>query len=132
VLLVAAGSLVNAAQAGRCRDDPIRNPRLSLVGDNMDPTILLIIIIIVLLIGGGGWYGRGRWFDPNTNRRSDRRDDIRYTRWIIGGVVVLAIVIAAAVFTSTGNKTAQTTTPVPAPAPSKTGSDTAPLAPANR
>jgi hypothetical protein len=40
--------------------------------------------------------------DPNTNRRSDRRDDIRYTGWIIGGIVVLAIVIAAFVFTSTG------------------------------
>ena len=31
----------------------------------------------------------------NTNRRSRIIDDIRYTRWIIGGVVTLAIVIAA-------------------------------------
>ena len=69
--------------------------------------------------------------DPNTNRRSDIRDDTTYTHWIIGGAVVLAIVIAAAVFISTGNKPdldPQTTTPVPAPAASKTGSDTAPLA----
>jgi heme/copper-type cytochrome/quinol oxidase subunit 2 len=101
----------------------------------MDVITLLIIIIIVLLIVGGGWYGRVRWFDPNTNRRSDIRDDTTYTHWIIGGVVVLAIVIAAGVFISTGNKpdrASQTTTPVPAPAPSKTGSDTAPLTPANR
>ena len=40
--------------------------------------------------------------DQNSNQRSDRSDDIRYTGWIIGGVVVLAIVIAAFVFTSTG------------------------------
>ena len=40
--------------------------------------------------------------DQNSNQRSDRRDDIRYTGWIIGGVVVLAIVIAAFIFTSTG------------------------------
>jgi hypothetical protein len=72
--------------------------------------------------------------DPNTNRRSNIRDDTTYTHWIIGGAVVLAIVIGAAVFISTGNKPDldQTTTPVPAPAASKTGSDTAPVTPANR
>lgn len=73
--------------------------------------------------------------DPNTNRRSNIRDDTTYTHWIIGGAVVLAIVIGAAVFISTGNKPdldPQTTTPVPAPAASKTGSDTAPVTPANR
>ena len=53
--------------------------------------------------------------DPNTNRRSDRRDDIRYTRWIVGGVVVLAIGIAAFVFTSTGSNPDR---PAPAPSPS--------------
>jgi hypothetical protein len=73
--------------------------------------------------------------DANTDRRSDIRDDTRYTGWIIGGGVALAIVIAAGVFISTGNKPdldPQTTTPVPAQAPLKTGSDTAPLTPANR
>jgi len=73
--------------------------------------------------------------DPNSNRRNDIRDDRSYTHWIIGGVVTLAIVIAAAAFTSTGNNPdePQTITAVPAPAssPSTTGSDTAPLAPAN-
>ena len=71
----------------------------------------------------------------NTNRRSGIIDDTRYTHWIIGGVVTLAIVIAAAAFTSTGNypDEPQTITTVPAPvsSPSTTGSDTAPLAPAN-
>jgi len=72
----------------------------------------------------------------NTNRRSRIIDDIRYTRWIIGGVVTLAIVIAAAAFTSTGNNLDEpqtiTTVPAPASSPSTTGSDTAPPAPANR
>jgi hypothetical protein len=67
--------------------------------------------------------------DLNTNRRSDMHDDARYTTWIIGGVVTLAIVIAAAVFISTGNYLAlevpQIITTAPAPAPSTTGSDTA-------
>src|SRR5450759_5862049 len=40
--------------------------------------------------------------DPNTNRRNDIRDNSSYTHWIIGGVVGLAIVIAAAAFISTG------------------------------
>jgi hypothetical protein len=74
--------------------------------------------------------------DPNTNRRNDIRDDTSYTHWIIGGVVALAIVIAAAAFISTGNNPDQpqttTTVPAPAPSPSTTGSDTAPPAPANR
>jgi len=43
--------------------------------------------------------------DPNTNRRNDIRDDTSYTHWIIGGVVALAIVIAAAAFISTGGTT---------------------------
>ena len=78
----------------------------------------------------------------NTNRRSNIIDDTRYTNWFIGGVVALAIVIAAAAFTSTGNypdtgnylDESQTITTVPAPAssPSTTGSDTAPPAPVNR
>ena len=67
--------------------------------------------------------------DANTNRRSNRSDDIFYTSWIIGGGVVLAIVIAAVAFISTGNKPdhdlPQITTTVPAPA-STTGSDIAP------
>ena len=74
--------------------------------------------------------------DPNTNRRNDIRDDTSYTHWIIGGVVALAIVIAAAAFISKGNNPDQpqttTTVPAPAPSPSTTGSDTAPPAPANR
>ena len=72
----------------------------------------------------------------NTNRRSDIIDDIRYTHWIIGGVVTLAIVITATAFTSTGNYPDQpetiTTVPASPPSPSTTGSDTAPPAPANR
>jgi hypothetical protein len=67
--------------------------------------------------------------DLNTNRRSDIRNDAFYTHCIIGGVVTLAIVIAALAFMSTGNYLAlevpQITTTVPAPAPSTTGSDTA-------
>jgi hypothetical protein len=67
--------------------------------------------------------------DLNTNRRSDMHDDARYTTWIIGGVVTLAILIAAAAFISTGNNRdldlPQITTTIPAPAPSTTGSDTA-------
>jgi hypothetical protein len=73
--------------------------------------------------------------DSNTNRRSDITEDTTYTHWIIGGVVVLAIVIAAGVFISTRTEPdldSQTTTSVPAPAPSKTGSDTVLLTPANR
>jgi hypothetical protein len=42
--------------------------------------------------------------DPNTNRRSDIRDDTFYTSWIVGGGIVLATVIAAVAFISTGNK----------------------------
>ena len=68
--------------------------------------------------------------DANTNRRSDKSDDTFYTSWIIGGGVVLAIVIAAVAFISTGNNPdrdlPQITTTVPAPASSTTGSDTAP------
>ena len=74
--------------------------------------------------------------DPNSNRRNDIRDDRSYTHWIIGGVVALAIVIAAIAFISTGNypDRPQTITTVRAPAPSSstTGSDTAPPTPANR
>jgi cytochrome c-type biogenesis protein CcmH/NrfG len=61
--------------------------------------------------------------------RSDIRNDNFYRSWIIGGGIVLAIVIAALVFMSTGNYLAlevpQKTTTAPAPAPSTTGSDTA-------
>ena len=39
----------------------------------------------------------------NTNERNNMSDDIRYTHWIIIGVVTLAIVIVIAIFTSTGN-----------------------------
>jgi hypothetical protein len=67
--------------------------------------------------------------DLNTNRRSLMHDDARYTTWIIGVVVTVAIVITAAAFISTGNNRdldlPQITTTVPAPAPSTTGSDTA-------
>jgi hypothetical protein len=63
-------------------------------------------------------------------RRTDILDGIKYTHWIVGGVVTLAIVIAAAAFISTGN----TPDRLPALASSAlmTGSDTAPPAPANR
>ena len=62
--------------------------------------ILAAIWILVLL--GARFFGPR---DPKstTDSRHDRRDDVRYTGWIIGGVVVLAIVIAYFVFTSTGN-----------------------------
>jgi len=67
--------------------------------------------------------------DPNTNRRRDISDDSFYTSWIISGGVVLAIVIAAVAFISTGNKPdhdlPQITTPVSAPAYSTTGPDAA-------
>jgi hypothetical protein len=56
----------------------------------------------------------------NTNRRSNIRDDIKFTHWIIVGAVALAIVIAVAAFTSTGNypDVPLTTTTVIAPTPS--------------
>ena len=64
-----------------------------------------------------------------SDTRRDKRDDKFYTSWIIRGGIVLAIVIAALAFISTGtypNRDApQITTTVPAPASSTTGSDTA-------
>ena len=67
--------------------------------------------------------------DPNTNRRSDKSDDTYCKSCIIGGGVVLASVIAAVAFLSTGNSRdhdlPQISTTVPAPASSTTGSDTA-------
>jgi len=67
--------------------------------------------------------------DPNTNRRSDKSDDAYCKSCIIGGGVVLASVIAAVAFLSTGNSRdhdlPQISTTVPAPASSTTGSDTA-------
>jgi hypothetical protein len=63
--------------------------------------ILAAIWILVLL--GSPFFGP-RHPKSTTDSRHDRRDDIRYTGWVIGGVVVLAIVIAAFVFTSTGNR----------------------------
>ena len=38
-----------------------------------------------------------------SDARRDKRDDKFYTSWIIRGGIVLAIVIAALAFTSTGN-----------------------------
>ena len=67
--------------------------------------------------------------DPNTNRRSDKSDDTYCRSCIMGGGVMLAIVIAAVAFLSTGSNSnrdlPQITTTVPAPASSTTGSDTA-------
>ena len=56
----------------------------------------------------------------NANRRSDKSDDINFTHWIVVGAVALAIVIAAAAFTSTGNypDLPQTITTDIAPTPS--------------
>jgi hypothetical protein len=56
----------------------------------------------------------------NTNRRSNISDDIKFTHWIIVGAISLAIVIAVAAFTSTGNfpDVPQTITTVIAPTPS--------------
>ncbi len=55
----------------------------------------------------------------NTNRRRNISDDIKFTHWIVVGAVALAIVIAAAAFTSTGNypDVPQTITTVIAPTP---------------
>ena len=67
--------------------------------------------------------------DPNTNRRSDKRDDTYCTSCIVSWGVVLAIVIAAVAFLSTGSNSnhdlPQISTAGPAPASSTTGSDTA-------
>jgi hypothetical protein len=54
--------------------------------------------------------------ETNKNRRRDINDDAHYRHWIIGGAVVVAIVIAAAAFLSTGNYAdrPQTTTTAPA------------------
>jgi len=70
----------------------------------------------------------------DTNSRDDVKDDTKFTNWIIVGAVMLVIVVAGGVFTSTGNypDRPQTTTTVPAPSPSTTGPDTAGLTPANR
>ena len=55
-----------------------------------------------------------------TNRRRNISDDIKFTHWIIVGAISLAIVIAVAAFTSTGNypDVPQTITTVIAPTPS--------------
>ena len=67
--------------------------------------------------------------DPNTNRRSDKSDDTYCTSCIVSWGVVLAIVIAAVAFLSTGSNSnhdlPQISTAGPAPASSTTGSDTA-------
>ena len=67
--------------------------------------------------------------DPNTNRRNDKSDDTYCTSCIMGGGVMLAIVIAAVAFLSTGSNSnrdlPQISTTVPAPGSSTTGSDTA-------
>jgi hypothetical protein len=74
--------------------------------------------------------------DPNTNRRSDIRDDALYTHWITGGVVTLAIVIAAAAFISTGSNRdlhlPQITTTVPCSSVFNDWLRYGPLNPANR
>jgi hypothetical protein len=67
--------------------------------------------------------------DPNTNPRSDKRDDTYCTSCIVSWGVVLAIVIAAVAFLSTGSNSnhglSQISKAGPAPASSTTGSDTA-------
>jgi hypothetical protein len=63
--------------------------------------------------------------DPDTNRRSDKSDDAYCTSYMMGWCVVLAIVIAAAAFLSTGNNSDYDLPQIPAPASSTTGSDTA-------
>ena len=71
----------------------------------------------------------------NTNERNNISDDIRYTHWIIIGVVTLAIVIVIAIFTSTGNYPDHQTTSNDSafsPSPSTTVFDGAPPIPANR
>jgi hypothetical protein len=66
--------------------------------------------------------------DLNIIRRNDMNDDTKCTHWIIGGVVALAMVIAALAFTDTGNypNWPQTTMVGAAPSPSMTDSDAAP------
>jgi hypothetical protein len=56
----------------------------------------------------------------NTNRRRNISDDIKFTHWIVVGAIALAMVIAVAAFTSTGNypDLPQTITTVIAPTPS--------------
>ena len=56
----------------------------------------------------------------STDRRSNISDDIKFTHRIVVGAVALAIVIAVAAFTSTGNypDVPLTTTTVIAPIPS--------------
>ncbi len=70
----------------------------------------------------------------DTNSREDVKDDTKFTNWIIIGVVMLVIVVAGGVFTSTGNYAdrPQTTTTVPAPSPSTVVPDTARLTSADR
>jgi hypothetical protein len=78
--------------------------------------------------GPGRLTGMTYQSDPNTNRRSDKSDDTYCTSCIMGWGVMLAIVIAAVAFLSTGSNSnrdlPQISTTVPAPASSTTGSDT--------
>jgi hypothetical protein len=70
----------------------------------------------------------------DTNSREDAKNDTKFTNWIIVGAVILVIVVAGGVFTSTGNypDRPQTTTTVPAPSPSTAVPDTARLTSADR
>ena len=64
--------------------------------------------------------------DPNVNRRNNKIDDTFYTRWIIGGGIGIAIVIAVLAILSTGENPdylPRTNTAAPALA----GSQLAPL-----
>ena len=69
--------------------------------------------------------------DPNVNRRDNKIDDTFYTRWIIGGGIGIAIIIAVLAILSTGENPdylPRTNTAAPALA----GSQLTPIAPASR
>jgi hypothetical protein len=63
--------------------------------------------------------------DPNNNRRSDKNDDAYCKSCIMGWGVVVAIVIAAPAFLSTGSNFNYDLPQIPAAASSTTGSDAA-------
>jgi hypothetical protein len=75
--------------------------------------------------------------DPNMNRRDNIRDETSYTSWIIGGIVMLAVILGIFMLVgrdsdtnTASNANSPPTTSRPASSPSTTGSGTTTPAPA--
>jgi len=76
--------------------------------------------LVAFLVGTSAVQSELTIMTYQSDTRRDKRDDKFYTSWIIRGGIVLAIVIAALAFTSTGNypdlDVPQMTRTVPGPA----------------